>query len=74
MIIENMPLIAHDTVRKSRDPAILDSEQLFLQLKIEEIFSWQNFFNSISKIISGKITPIHVRQNKQHHNFIAYHP
>ena len=71
MIIENMPLIAHDTEQKSRDPAILDSEQLFLQLKIEE---WQNFFNSISKIISEKITPIHVRQNKQHHNFIAYHP
>ena len=26
------------TVRKRRDPAILDREELFLQLKIEEIF------------------------------------
>ena len=40
------------TVRKSRDPGILDREELFLQLKIEETFSWEDFFNPTSRIIS----------------------
>ena len=33
------------TVRKRRDPAILDREELFLQLEIEEIFFSEEFSN-----------------------------
>ena len=40
------------TARKRRDPAILDREEIFLQLKIEEIFFTEVFFNHILNIIS----------------------
>ena len=33
------------TVQKRRDPAILDREELFLQLEIEEIFFSEEFSN-----------------------------
>ena len=59
MIIENMPLI---DMKKKKSPmtqcenaANLHHKKLFFQLKIEEIFSKENFFNSISKIISEKV-------------------
>ena len=57
-MIENMPLIDMKkkkilfTVRKSRDPAILDREELFLQLQNEEINGWENFFYPVSKSVS----------------------
>ena len=57
MIIENMTLIdmkkkKSPTVRKSRDPAILDREELFLQLKIEELSLREVYCNPISKFFS----------------------
>ena len=41
------------TVRKKRDPAILDREELFLQLQIEEINDWDKFCYPVSKSISS---------------------
>ena len=50
----NHTLIYHQsTVRKRRDPAILDREELLLQLKIEEIFFSEEFCYPILKIISN---------------------
>ena len=40
------------TVRKRRDPAILDREELFLQLQNEEINGWGKFCSPVSKSIS----------------------
>ena len=52
LYIQTMFLLSEGgTVRKRRDPAILDREELFLQLEIEEIFFSGEYCNLISKII-----------------------
>ena len=61
------------TVRKRRDPAILDCEEVFLQLDIEEIFFSEEFSNPFSKIIYKVANKNRCAPNKQHQDFIAYH-
>ena len=60
-------------MRKRRDPAILDREESFLQLEIEEIFFSQEFYNPISKIIPKVANTSRCAPKKQHQYFIAYH-
>ena len=74
LYIQTMFLLSEGgTVRKRRDPAILDREELFLQLEIEEIFFSGEFCNPISKIIPKLANTNRCATNKQHQDFIAYH-
>ena len=59
-------------VRKRRDPAILDREELFLRSKIEKIFNSEALCNFISKIISRVTNTNSCASNKQYQNFIAH--
>ena len=63
----------YPTVRKRRDPAILDREELFLQWKIEEIFFSGNFVTLFQTLFQKLQIQVHVRSNKQTQNIIAYH-
>ena len=54
------------TVRKRRDPAILDREELFLQLDIEEIFFSEEFsVTPFQRLFLKWQTRIDVRQTNK---------
>ena len=62
-----MPLIdmkkkkSHE-LTQCKKSAILGREELFLQLKIEEMLFWEDFLTLFQRLFLKWQTPIHVRQ------------